>query len=122
MRTTATEVKQILETDLDDSIVEAFIKSASLLLDNQFSDGALSDELLTEIERWLAAHQIASTREQQAIEAKAGTTAVKYQGETGLGLDGTMYGQTVKILDTTSRLADLGTGRRNVSFYAVPQS
>lgn len=120
MRTTAANVKNIIETELSDTIVDAYINSAARLIDTVFSDGALGEEILTEIEMWLAAHMIASTREQQTAEAKAGSTSIKYQGNTGLGLDSTMYGQTVKILDTTQRLADLGKGRRNVTLYAVP--
>ena len=113
-------LKNIIDPELSDTIVEAYINSATRLIDTAFTDGVLGEEILTEIEMWLAAHMIASTREQQTAEAKAGQTSVKYQGQTGLGLDSTMYGQTVKILDTTQRLADLGKGRRNVTFYSVP--
>jgi hypothetical protein len=47
------------------------------------------------------------------MEERIGEASVKYFGKTGLGLDATMYGQTVKLLDTTGILLDLG--KRSVS-------
>ena len=108
-RTTATAVKQILETDLTDTELEAFISGATEVVTEVIgSDTSLSGDLKTEIERWLTAHMIASTREQQLSEAEAGPASAKFQGKTGLGLDSTMYGQTVKMLDATGKFAALG--------------
>jgi len=108
-RTTATAVKQIIDTDLTDTEIEAFIAGATeVVTEIVGSDTSLSSDLKTEIERWLTAHMIASTREQQLSKAKAGPAEATFQGKTGLGLDGTMYGQTVKVLDTTGKFAALG--------------
>lgn len=107
MRTTATKVKEILETELDNSIVEAYILGANELINSKLTNSGLSESLLEEIERWLTAHMIASTRERQTKKEEAGTAKVEYAGTYGLGLDSTSYGQTVISLDTTGKLADL---------------
>ena len=74
-----------------------------------------SDDLKAEIERWLAAHMLASTREQQSKSEKAGSAAVVYQGVTGVGLKSTFYGQTVLTLDTTGGFSSLGGKAVSVS-------
>jgi len=108
IRTTATEVKQILDTDLSDTIVDAYILGASAVVDEVLgSDTTISSTLKEEIERWLAAHMIAATREQQASEEGAGGAKIKYQGVTGKGLEATMYGQQVLAMDTTGKMRKL---------------
>lgn len=114
VRTTPVQVKEILDTDLEDSVVEAFIKGASYTIDEVFSGNAdLSADHLTELERWLSAHLIAATREQQISKAGGGPgISVTYQGLTGKGLEATMYGQQVMALDTTGRLRTALMNRR----------
>lgn len=108
-RTDADAVKQIIDTDLTDTEIEAFIAGATEVVTEVIgSDTTLSSELKTEIERWLTAHMIASTREQQLSKTKAGPAEATFQGKTGMGLDSTLYGQTVKVLDTTGKFAALG--------------
>ena len=100
---TPDEVKKILDTGLDNSEIEAYISGATELVSATLGSGVT--DLKKEIVRWLTAHMIASTREQQLSEAGAGSARAKFQGETGLGLDSTHYGQQVKILDTSGKLA-----------------
>jgi len=113
---TATQVKQIIETDLSDDIITAYITSASTLVDSILTD--MPSSLLDEIKRWFTAHLIACTRERQPQQAEAGPTSITFQGETGFGLDATLYGQQVKVLDYTGRLASLGL--RKAAIRAVP--
>jgi uncharacterized protein (DUF1697 family) len=109
MRTTAIAVKQIIDTDLEDEIVESYIQSANVMVTNILGeDTTLNEETRTEIERWFTAHLIASTREQQIQKAKAGPAEVQYQGRTYSGLYSTMYGQQVNLLDPTGKMANLG--------------
>ena len=103
------DVKRILDTELGDDDIQAYISSANVLIDNTLSDTPSS--LKEVIVLWLTAHMIASTREQQISEAGAGPARVKFQGKTGLGLDSTQYGQQVKVLDTSGKLASLGRVR-----------
>lgn len=118
-RVNAEEVKEILDTTLDDSVVETFITAANLTVTRLLSDQGLEDAELKEIERWLSAHFLACTRELQPKTEQAGGAQVAYQGTTAMGLDATFYGQQVKILDTTGLLAST-VGRRNVSIFMVP--
>lgn len=115
-RTTATEVKEILETELDDDIVTAFIDAANELVTELLGTSSLSVTRLAMIEKWLSAHMVASTREQQAKSENAGGAGITYQGETAMGLDATMYGQQVKMLDTTGTLAQkIGKARARIT-------
>ena len=108
-RTTATKVKVIIDTDLADSIVDAYISGATELVTEAIgSNTSLSDDLKAEIERWLAAHLIASTRVRQLVSGEAGGAKAVYQGKTGMGLESTLYGQQVLILDASGSFASLG--------------
>lgn len=97
-------VKEILDTTVTTT---PFITAANLIVDQHLLGHGLTDALLTEIERWLAAH-LACTRDPRvAKEALDGEFNVTYEGQTGLGLNRTSYGQQVKVLDPTGRLANL---------------
>jgi len=118
-RVTAAEVKLILDTDLDIDVINAFILGAYHSVNEVIgNDTTISDDLKKEIERWLSAHFIASTREQQISKAGAGGASVTYQGTTGRGLDSTMYGQQVLVLDTTGKFRNL-TVNKTASITAV---
>ena len=108
-RTTATEVKQIISTTLDDTIVDAYIAGATELITEVLgSSTAITDTLKAEIERWLSAHLLAATRARQLVSGKAGPAEAVYQGKTGMNLESTLYGQQVMVLDTTGSFAALG--------------
>ncbi len=113
---TATQVKQIIETELDENTINSYISSASALVDSILTD--IPTSLSDEIKRWLTAHFIACSRERQPQSAEAGPASITFQGETGFGLDATLYGQQVKVLDYTGRLASLGL--RKAAMRAVP--
>lgn len=119
VRTDAASVKIIIETELSDPVVDAFITTANLIVTDVLgSDTTLSTAQLTEIEKWLTAHLLASTREKQEQKEKVGDADVTYQGKTGMGLDATMYGQQVKILDTTGKMAQK-LGKKSATMTAV---
>lgn len=121
-RTTAIKVKEILSTTLSDAIVDAFILGANEIVTQVLGDDTdLTDAHKAEVERWLSAHLIASTRERQAKQEGAGGANITYQGETGIaGLSGTMYGQQAMLLDTTGKLALSDGVKKQASVYAVP--
>lgn len=121
MRTTAAEVKEIMETNLSDAIIDAYILSANALVTKllDFESSGLTDTLMKEIERWLTAHLIASTRERQAKTEEAGGAKVVYAGNSNLGLDSTTYGQMVKILDTTGIMAKTNVVTNNARLRAL---
>lgn len=108
MRTTYEEVKAILDnTELTKNQIEAYIVSSNIMVTEVMGTSETSD-ILKEIERWLTAHMIASTKERQEIKAEAGGAAITYSDifKRG-GLASTTYGQTVLALDTTGAFANL---------------
>ena len=121
MRTTVEKVTDILDdTELDDEIIESFINSANIFVTASLSGKGMSDALLAEIERWLSAHMIASTRERTAKKEEAGTASIEYSGTWGEGLLSTSYGQTAVAMDTSGTLAAIAQGKLTAQIYAVP--
>jgi hypothetical protein len=105
-RTTSGEVAGIIETDGTISL-SPFITAASSLVDwlqGKDTDGELSSSLLTEIEKWLAAHFYAH-RDQLLSSKSTSKASGSFQGQTGMVLSSTQYGQTAMLLDVTGILA-----------------
>jgi hypothetical protein len=110
IRTNSGEVLQIMDgCTTSTTIIDRLIVAASALVDEVFeNDSDVSDTLLGEIECWLTAHMIASTVWRMASEEKVGDASIKYTGQWGKNLDSTPYGQMVKMLDFTGRMAKAG--------------
>ena len=107
VRVTAAEVKVILDnTVLSDTDILAYAAGANALVNEVLGTG--TEDLLTEIEKWLTAHLITISRERQALKEGAGGASITYTGNFGVGLQSTSYGQMVLVLDTTNALAALG--------------
>jgi len=112
----ADDVKAILDTDIPEVDILAYINSATELV-NYAIGSSLADGLKDEVIRWLSAHLIASTREQQLQSASAGPAKAVFQGKSGLGLDSTQYGQQAKALDLSGKLAMLG--QKAATLFAI---
>jgi len=107
VRTTATEVKQIMdEIDLLDAQIDPYITASNIMV-NQVMGTTTDTDLLGEIERWLAAHMITITRDRLAKKEEAGGAKIEYVGVYGMALESTQYGQMVIALDTTGAFAAL---------------
>lgn len=119
MRTTATKVKDIIDTELTDSRVNAFITSANKVVDRLLIND-YDEVTLTDIETWLTAHFIASTFERQAIKEKAGPVEQTFSDTFGTHLESTAYGQIAASLDTKGKLANLG--KRAIVFKAISEN
>ena len=117
MRVTALQVKQIIDTSLDDTIVDAYITGANALVNKVLGTG--TSAILTQIELWLTAHLMAISKERQAKKEGAGGAFIEYTGNFGEGLRSTTYGQMVLSLDTTNAFAALGG--RAATVFAIPQ-
>lgn len=111
LRTTAEDVKIIIDTSLEDTDITGYITAANNLINTALSGTTLGSDILAEIERWLTAHMIASTRERMAKKEGAGGAEIEYTGVYGVGLNSTTYGQMAMQLDTTGELSALG-GKR----------
>jgi hypothetical protein len=109
-RTTDTLVKEIISLRvLTDTT--PFITTANLLVTQYLSASGLSDALLAEIEKYLAAHLVAlHPNERPVTSQKLSIASDTYAGKFGMSLDSTQFGQTLKILDSTGTLEDLGKG------------
>ena len=115
-RTNATDVKAIIDTTRTDAQVDGFITTANLMVTEVLTGSGLSSAMLTEIEKYLAAHLMAMTVERQASKVKIDDASESY-GSLGKKLKATSYGQTVLTLDTTGSF--LVTGKPQTSIIAV---
>lgn len=116
-RVTAVDVKTIVETDLTDLQIGAFIVTANRVVEDQLVGSALGAETLKEIEQYLAAHFLSARDPQAQTEKIGGEYQVTYQGQTGMALASTHYGQTAMSLDTTGALAAAGMKRARVTVW-----
>jgi hypothetical protein len=108
IRVTADEVKEIMDgCTLTDAIIDAFIESASLVIDNGYVGISISDGTLKVLEKWLTAHMIASTVFRTAAEEEVDNVKIKYTGKWGEKLLSTPYGQMLTILDPTGTILQL---------------
>lgn len=120
MRVTADDVKLIFETNLGDTNLNSFIRSANVLIDSQEDMLILSDDVLFEIELYLSAH-FASSYDQRISYQSIGDSKFKFQGEFKTLLNSTDYGQRAILLDTTGTLQDLSLGLQTayIGVYAA---
>ncbi len=119
-RTSVYDLKKILDdTQLEYSELTAFINSANVFVTSQLTGKGLSDGVLEEIEKWVAAHMISSTRERMAKEEGAGGAYIKYAGNWGEGLKSTFYGQMAVELDSSETLLALTEGKKTATSRAI---
>ena len=120
-RITIEDLELILDdTNLSDTVLEAYIDSANAFVTAHLSGEGLSTALLAEIEKWIAAHMISSTRERQSKKEEAGGAKIEYTGYWTLGLNGTSYGQMAVALDTSGVLQTLAQNKLSAWTKAVP--
>lgn len=111
--TDADEVRDIIDTDLEDSQINAFINMAYFL--TRVIAGKLTDcggsDAECEIQKLLAAHFITIRERQTKNESIGGEWSVGYMGQDGLGLDASLYGQQAQAMDCSGELARAGLKR-----------
>jgi len=106
MRTTADQVKAVIEVDTTSvPDLTPFITAANELVTECCADAGYTDARLALIETWLAAHFYA-IRDPRYASENAGVSA-SYQYQVGLNLAVTTYGQQAMLLDTVGGLAAL---------------
>jgi len=117
-KVTGEEVKQIINTALTEDEVDPFINVAHLMIEEHLAGvTSLSDDLLMEIERWLAAHFVEIRTPSVRSKGVDGANTVYQIGYLGQGLNATRYGQMVLLLDSTGTLAAIG--KRKAEFKAI---
>jgi hypothetical protein len=113
------EVREVVETSSSQPMAP-HIAAANALTDKvsaEDDNSVLNAALLKQIELYLAAHFYAlrDPQYQQETTLRAGA---RYQGQTGMGLDATWWGQQAKVLDVSGYLASLDSGKRAVAGMA----
>lgn len=109
-RVTDQEVKAIIDTERDTT---PFIETAHLLVNEELADKGMSDERLTQIEKYLSAHYTAVTEERGFLAQTKTVDSVEEYGfneDMMIGLTLTRYGQQAISLDTSGRLQQLSGG------------
>jgi hypothetical protein len=101
VRATADSVKKLVPTDISDLTI--FIETANMVVNDNLLTTGISEPGLTKIEIYLAAHFLCLV-ERQPKSQKFGDSASKFLGVSGLGLNGTLFGQSAIILDYSGKL------------------
>lgn len=117
---TPAKVRDIFTTRLTDSQLGVFCEAATDLVVDKFTSSGLSDPRVERIGLFLAAH-FASANSPVLQSERTGPHQWTRQGETGMGLDSTYYGQMAKTLDTTGVLGNLGTRIATVGVIGKPE-
>ena len=99
---TPSEVRSIGDFATEDDIISERIKDANLIIESSFPLRGDEDRKVL-LEKWLAAHLVA-IREQPLSRFSVGESEYSFEGQTGLQLKFTRYGQQVLFLDTDNRL------------------
>ncbi len=116
-RTTVELVQGILGGDWDGTTdLTPYINSATVVITRvaacAVSRGvAVTTEELEIIERWLSAHFYGQS-DKPYIEKRTERAMGKFAGETGMGFDSTLYGQTAMRIDPSGCLAALNKRQR----------
>lgn len=127
-RAAASDVTLIFSTTLTTAQINAFIATATLLVDICATNAAncspaLSSAEAVQVEIWLSAH-FASIRDPVSLRSKIGDAEAWHFPAAvttawGKNLNLTPYGQMAIALDRTGTLANLG--KQRASFRAAPR-
>lgn len=115
-RTTEEDVRAIISTD-SDNLIAPFIDTATAVVDyveSEDDNDVLTDALLREIEKYLAAHFYEHLDQAYTSKSTDGASAA-FQGQFGMGLDSSKWGQTAKRLDVTGTLAAMDRTKHKIT-------
>jgi hypothetical protein len=123
-RTTPAAVEEVLIDDYDSintPSLEGFIETASAIVDRVVECATRKGTTLSTaekelIERWLSAHLYGMS--DQPYKARSTLRASgQFQGETGMYLEATKYGQMAVVLDPSGCLNNLGKKNKVRAFW-----
>lgn len=120
-RTTAEDIIAILPdtTGLTETTIVPFMNSANVFVTEALEKAGLTDAILIEIEKYMAAHMATFSKDRVSIEEGAGGAYIKFAGSFGKGLSQTQYGQMCVILDISGTLEALQNGKSKATSFAV---
>lgn len=105
-RVTKEEVEEIIDIDSAITSIAGHITGANQLVTAKLSNVGYTAAQLKEIERWVAAHFVCIQDPRTKQEAIGSSQATFERPKVGVGLNGTSYGQTALLLDTSGLLGD----------------
>ena len=108
-RVTPEQVSTVFFTEMEDPELTTWIGVAHSMVEQHLVGEGIPDTTLVQIEKMLAAH-FASINDPVTKGGMIGNASFDYQGETGMHLDATRYGQAAKALDPTGLLASAEAG------------
>lgn len=109
-RVTAADVMLNFETSLSEDEIDGWIDTATVLVDDiEDVEPTTDPNRLEQIELALSRH-FAHAQDPRVSSSTIGDSQKSYQGETGLRIDATHYGQQAAMLDPTDTL----TGTNNM--------
>ena len=117
---TVSDVQTLMQdTTINSAYITSVLTTVDLILTKIYedSDCVISNDLLTQLQKYYAAHIIASTTSRIARTEKLGEAQVEYAGKYGSGLDSTPYGQMVKLIDPCGMIAK--SGKIAATIYAI---
>ena len=117
------DVKEIIDTTISDTQLEAFINAATVTINSLLGSLIeLSQDQLFEITRWYCAHLLSCTKERQIMKENIGDTGATYSGSTGKGFSATLYGQQCLLFDVTGTLTryEQQLGKKAITMFAIP--
>jgi len=120
-RVSAIEVKEVIGTNIVDSTIQgSFIDTAHVFVDTHLLSAGHSEEMLTKIELYLAAHFVALTEERGGLTGeKVGDASEFFSNVYKAGFNATRYGQIALTLDTSGILASKGTTGAKAEFRVI---
>lgn len=98
-RASPSDIKDIAELpELSDSQIQTFIDDANAII-NARVKGHVDKNLLQPAEEWLAAHlAVMNPKERSTRTESVGQSEMSFEGQYGLGLEHTRYGQQLLMM------------------------
>ena len=121
---TQSDVREIIDTDLSDGTLAAYINAAYVMTIPIASElGACGGSTtLTEIQKYIAAHLV-TLQEPLVRSERIAEVSVEYLRQTGAnlggGLESTPFGQSALMLDCSGKLAESGLKHASFKVWAV---
>lgn len=117
---TSDDVMEVMQnTSLDENYVSSVLITADIILTKvyEYCKEPISDSLLLELQKYMAAHIIASTTNRITTDEKIGDAQVSYAGKFGMKYEATPYGQLLLTIDPTGLIAK--SGKLGASINAI---
>ena len=104
------QIRDLIETALDDATLQVFANDSHVIVSETIpSSAGVSEGRLEIIEKYLAAH-FTALRDPRLTSEHVGPATSSYEGQSGLYLAHTRYGQQVMVLDPTGSFAAMDQG------------